>query len=83
MGKKKYENSYLDTLEDQIEEIEEDQPVTVRVSPKITFRDFFQKKLVEGKVQTWEDKALLIFFSKRCLTELEEHDCYEKMFKIY
>ncbi len=86
MGKKKKEYLDLDTLEDSIEEIKEDQPVTevmVKISPKITFTEFFQKKLAMGHIRAWENETLLRFFNKRGLSDSEDQDTFEKMFQIY
>ncbi len=84
MGKKKKEYQDSDTLEVSIlEVVQEDQPVMVKISPRITFQEFFQKKLAVGAIQAWEDKTLSTFFNKRGLSDFEEIDTYEEMFQIY
>lgn len=83
-GKKKKEYPDLDILEDSIEEeVMEDQPVMVKISPRISFREFFQKKVAMGSIQAWEDKTLYMFFITRGLSDFEEQDLFEQMFQIY
>jgi hypothetical protein len=55
----------------------------IELSPKITFRAFFQKKVSSGELKPWQDKTLLFFFKKNGLSEQETENTYEKMLKIF
>jgi hypothetical protein len=81
MGKKlKKPNLDPNVLEFKAVEIT---PRMMQVSPKITYHSWFQKKVKEGKLQTWQAKAVSIFFKKRGLGELETEGDFNEIFKIF
>ena len=50
---------------------------------KIPFSVWFSGKLKAGKVRIYQDYALFVFFAKQGLTDLEDADRYEEMFKKF
>jgi hypothetical protein len=58
-------------------------PVTIQVRPKISYRNWFDRRLSEGVVKPWQESAILIFFKKRGLTENETIDRFDEIFKIF
>ena len=51
--------------------------------PKIPFELWFNNKVRDGKLKDHQDYALMVFFEKRGLTELEEPDAYDTVLKFF
>lgn len=45
--------------------------------PKIPFAHWFDKQLRAGKVRDYQDEALLVFFKKQGLKNLEDEEKYD------
>lgn len=65
-------NESLTSQEPQEEEI-----------PKIPFAHWFNNQLVKGKVKFYQDEALLVYFKKKGLSELEDEDLYNRTFENF
>lgn len=55
----------------------------IPVRPKISYRNWFDRRLSEGVVKPWQESSILIFFKKRGLSENETIDRFDEIFKIF
>jgi hypothetical protein len=53
------------------------------VGPKIPLPAWFEKKVKQGELRSWQEAALEVFMRKQGLGVLEPEDRYEEMFKKF
>lgn len=54
-----------------------------QLKPQIPFSHWFDGKVKSGKLRDYQDEALLVFFSKRGLKDIEDEDSYNKALETF
>lgn len=50
---------------------------------RVPYEVWFSKKLLEKKVNKWQEVELRVFFKSKGLSNLEEIEIYNKYFELY
>lgn len=50
---------------------------------KVTFKAFFSRCIILGKVKPWQENEIYAFFKTQNLKDKEDLDIYEEMLKKY
>lgn len=79
MGKKQKSSNLDEILETEIVE----QPIKVRPKRTLSFKAWFDKKVKEGKLRSYQDHALKVFFKKNGLKDIEDQNTYDETFKKF
>jgi UPF0288 family protein (methanogenesis marker protein 3) len=50
---------------------------------KVPFSAWFFRRVEEGKLQSWQEKEISVFFKSKGLSDNEESDKYSELLKLY
>lgn len=67
----------------EIESVDVEEASAAPEVPMLSFSHWFDKMLKKGKVRHYQDEALLVFFKKQGLKNIEMEDTYNKTFKSF
>lgn len=56
---------------------------TENEAPKVPFATWFHYRLMEGKVNKWQEKELSVFFKFKGLSDQEQIEIFDRFFELY
>lgn len=80
VSRKKKTYSKISKPEEETKEVKKEKP---KRNTKVTFAAWFDKARKKYKLRDYQDFALLTFFKKHGLTEIEDPEKYEDLFKKF